>query len=214
MHHGLFSSSLFLVFSASLILFPPLSFTLLLVVFLLPFSPLDSFLLLISWMISSAAAFFQLLCTPANFFFFQYPLLNATSPAAAGRCKMPFFCSFLCVREVFSFLSFEMGRGQLPKDWHHSLALQGKTCGDPSESWQVSCLLSPEVTECFTHHLGNEYRKEHTGYWPSLFSSFLASLKYMCAQTGINHRVFLSIAELFLKKSSLVVVCALWDVHG
>lgn len=186
-----------------------------------PFTALSTswfFLLLISRMISSAARFFQLLHTPIFFSSSSIPSWTLP-PLLLQKDARSFFCSFLLVRKVFSCLSFELGRGQLPKEWHHSLALQGKWCRDPSESWQVSCLLLLEVTECFTHHLSNKYWTEHTDCWLSLFSSFPTSLKSMRARIGMNHRVFLSIvflsiAELYLKKTSLVVMCAFWGVHG
>lgn len=67
-----------------------------------PLTALFTFLLLISWLISSAARFSQLLHA-LIFFFFQYSHLSITSPAAAERCKA--FLLLLPVRKKSVFLT-------------------------------------------------------------------------------------------------------------
>lgn len=60
---------------------------------------------------------------------------------------------------------------------------------------ELAGILSP-LLQCFIHCLSNKHGKEHMDSWPSLFSSFPASPKSVCAQIGINANTGVSCLHL------------------
>lgn len=94
-------------------------------------------------------------------------------------------------KDIRSFLSVKKCSPAYALNWEKDSCLKMTSFLSPPRKvvWrsikELAGILSP-LLECFIHRLSNKHGKEHTDSWPSLFSSFPASLRFMCAQTGIN----------------------------
>lgn len=147
-------------------------FLMLLIVFLLPFSPLDFFpFWFLGWFLQQLWSL-NYSVTYSIFFLLPVCLLGATSPDAAERyevfpvCKKQCSLAYVLNGEEDSCLKIASFLSPPRKVVWRSIK-------------ELAGILSP-LLQCFIHRLSNKHGKEHMDSWPSLFSSFPASLKFVC----------------------------------